>query len=60
MLFAVLMHVCLQSEADKCREERIEFSGPVMACLVQAQTVIVEWGEDHPGWLVKSWKCRPA
>ncbi|MFJ5488713.1 hypothetical protein ACIKTA_14410 [Hansschlegelia beijingensis] len=60
MLFAVLMNVCLQADGERCREERIEFTGPAMACLVQVQSVLVEWGQDHPGWLVKSWKCGPA
>lgn len=60
MLFAIVMSVCLKTGDGQCREERIEISGSAMACIVQAQPAVVEWSEDHPGWDVKSWRCRPA
>lgn len=60
MLFTIIMSVCLQSDAGQCRNETIEISGPAMACLVQAQPAVAEWGEDHPAWRVASWKCRPS
>lgn len=60
MLFAIVMSVCLKADANQCKQEEIEISGPSMACLVQAQPAVVEWGEDHPDWDIKSWKCRPG
>ncbi|HEY0292026.1 MAG TPA: hypothetical protein VGC51_06765 [Hansschlegelia sp.] len=60
MLFAIVMNVCLQADAVQRRQERIEIAGRALACLVNGQPAVVEWGQDHPGWIVKSWKCRPA
>lgn len=58
MPIAIILTVCLQSNAASCREERIEFSGSPMSCVIQAQPIVAEWGGDHPDWTVKSYTCR--
>lgn len=57
MLVAIVMTVCLQAGDGSCREERIEFDGSPMACVIDAQPIVAEWGGDHPDWRIKSWTC---
>ncbi|GLK57395.1 hypothetical protein JOD31_003653 [Methylopila capsulata] len=59
MLFAILMTICRANDPSACHEERVEFEGPAMGCIVSAQPVVVDWTDRHPEWTVKSWKCRP-
>ena len=56
-MLTILLTVCLQAEPTRCKDERIDFSGSPMACLVQGSPIIAEWGSDHPEWTIKSWKC---
>lgn len=56
-MLALVLTVCLQADPAQCREERIEFSGTPMACLIQGSPIVAEWGYDHPEWTIKSWKC---
>lgn len=57
MLIAILMTVCLHADDMICREERIEFKGSPMACVIDAQPIVAEWGTDHPEWRVARWTC---
>ncbi|PZQ14388.1 MAG: hypothetical protein DI565_13325 [Ancylobacter novellus] len=56
-MFTLVLTVCLQAEPSRCKDERIDFSGSSMACLVQGAPIIAEWGSDHPEWTVKKWTC---
>ncbi|MGA0533171.1 hypothetical protein [Hansschlegelia sp. KR7-227] len=57
MPVTIVLSVCLVANAATCRQERIEFTGSPMACVVSAQPIVAEWGADHPEWRVTSWKC---
>lgn len=59
-MLALVLTVCLQADASTCKEERIEFNGSPVACLVQGAPILAEWGDDHPEWIIKSWKCGRA
>jgi hypothetical protein len=56
-MVALVLTVCLQADAAVCRQERIEFTGTSMACVIDSQPIVAEWGADHPEWRVASWKC---
>jgi hypothetical protein len=56
-MLTIVLTVCLQAEPARCKEERIDFNGSPMACLIQGSPIIAEWGYDHPDWTIQSWKC---
>ncbi len=60
MLISIMMNVCLQSQATACRQERIDFLGSVLACVVAAQPMVAEWTDLNPDWRVTGWKCRSS
>lgn len=28
-----------------------------LQCLMQSQTLLAKWSDEHPGWQVKRWSC---
>ena len=55
--------VCLAAQPDRCQEVYLRQDGPVdiMQCLFNGQKQAIQWGEEHPGYVVKRWRCgQPA
>jgi hypothetical protein len=62
-MLELVVHICLQSDPAKCREEALTFSTESvtpMQCLMSAQPVIAQHMELRPRWVCKKWSCRPA
>ena len=57
MLITIVMTVCLYADGRNCRDERIEYQGSAMGCVIEAQPIVAEWSTDHPDWRVARWKC---
>ena len=56
----VILSVCLLSSPTTCKEERIQQSTevrPPIACLVEGQSTVAQWGSTHPQWHIDKWKC---
>jgi hypothetical protein len=59
----VILSVCLLSSPTTCKEERIQQSAeqrPPIACLVEGQSTVAQWGSAHPQWHIDKWKCVPG
>ena len=56
----VILSVCLLSSPNTCKEERVqqsvEQSTPI-ACVVQGQSTVADWGSAHPQWHINKWRC---
>lgn len=56
----ILISICLLSQPDNCREDRIslsyEASNPIV-CLRTAQSTLAAWQAAHPEWHINSWRC---
>lgn len=58
----VIMTVCLLVNHGDCREARVEQSvdeRPPIACIVEGQSTVAVWQQQHPKWEVARWKCVP-
>ena len=56
----VILSVCLLSSPTTCKEERVRQSAeqrPPVACLVEGQNTVAEWGSAHPLWHIAKWSC---
>ena len=51
---------CLDTAPDQCRDYNLTFADEItpMTCMMQAQTVLAQWGERHPDWRIGQWKCQ--
>jgi len=48
-----------------CKSERLTFIGQpgelsVYACAKYGQGHLSKWAGEHPGYLIKRWRCQPA
>lgn len=48
-----------------CKQERLTFMAQpgeltVFSCAKYGQGHLAKWAGEHPGHLIKSWRCRPA
>lgn len=58
----VILSVCLLSAPTTCKDERIQQAanpGAPLACLVEGQSIVAQWGTAHPLWHISRWKCVP-
>lgn len=56
-MIELVLTVCLMTAPEECRQERMPFEGPLLACALQGQFAAVEWLATHPKWLLSRWKC---
>ena len=58
MLQLVLI-VCLMAKPDRCEEVYLAMQAPgsMMQCMVDGQKQAAEWLEEHPGYVLKRWRC---
>ena len=51
---------CLSAEPMSCEAKAMQFSDmSAMACVMCAQQVLAQWGNEHPGWDIQRWTCQP-
>ena len=58
----VIMTICMLASPTMCREERVEQSveeRPPISCIVEGQSTVAVWSQQHPAWHVDKWKCVP-
>ena len=58
----VILTVCLIASPHMCKEERVEQSveeRPPVSCIVEGQSTVAIWQQEHPSWHIDRWKCVP-
>lgn len=58
----VILSVCLLASPTTCKTERVQQSveeRPPVACIVEGQSTVAVWQQEHPLWHVDKWKCVP-
>jgi hypothetical protein len=58
----VILTVCMITLPSVCREARVEQSveeRPPISCIVEGQSTVAIWQQEHPAWHVDKWKCVP-
>ncbi len=58
----VILSVCLLSSPGTCKVERVQQSveeRPPVSCIVEGQSTVAIWQQQHPAWHVDKWKCVP-
>ena len=58
-MIELMLLVCLMAQPDRCEEIYLREEGPVsmMQCLFNGPKQAARWAEDHPGYVVKRWRC---
>jgi hypothetical protein len=59
MLTAIIITFCLSGQPDRC-VDRTDFEpvSGIPACLLESQQDGAEFVKNHPGWFMKSYRCR--
>ena len=58
-MIELVMTVCLLASPGECRQERLPFEGPLLACATQGQVAALEWLQTPPKWQLTRWRCGP-
>jgi hypothetical protein len=58
-MLELLLLVCLAAQPDRCEEIYMRTEGPtdMMQCLFNGQKQAIKWREEHPGYVVRKWRC---
>ena len=55
--------VCMLSAPGHCKDVTLSFEAEsisTFACVTYGQMELVKWTNDHPGWRIARYTCRPA
>lgn len=58
----VILSICLLSSPTTCKEARVQQSveeRPPVSCIVEGQSTVAVWQQEHPLWEIRKWKCVP-
>jgi len=64
LITTLIITACLQDSAGKITKECKDFNVNIFderitvpRCQSEAMITFPQWVEEHPGWLIKAWKC---
>lgn len=58
-MIELLFVACLASAPTDCRERSLVFADVTPnECLMGAQPELAKWINQHPGHMIKSWRCQ--
>lgn len=63
MLYTLLITVCLAGAPADCRDYEqpvTELSANPSTAFIQAQTLVAQWMEKHPGFKLNRWRLAPG
>lgn len=63
MLYTLVMMVCLTAVPQTCEQREQIVDGLAMnpgAAFMQAQPLVAQWIETHPGYFVQRWRVLPG
>ena len=63
MIYSLMISVCMLSTPSECRsyEQPVtELSANPSIAFVQAQTLVAQWMEKHPGFKLAKWRLEPG
>jgi len=61
-MIAIIISACLVSDPAVCRDHRIPLDSGIDTrhCVLHAPPHFAKWSQEHPGWIIKRWRCVPA
>jgi hypothetical protein len=63
MLYSLVISVCMVSTPTDCRvyEQPVtELSANPSTAFIQAQTLVAQWMDKHPGFKLDTWRLEPG
>ncbi|MER8826531.1 hypothetical protein NKH73_10985 [Mesorhizobium sp. M0938] len=63
MLYTLVMMVCLTDVPQSCEQREQMVDGLAMnpgTAFMQAQPLVAQWIETHPGYFVRRWRVLPG
>jgi hypothetical protein len=61
-MLALVVFACLTATPSECRDHRVPLDAAVdpTRCMLMALPFVAKWADEHPGWEVRKFECRPA
>ena len=63
MVYSLIITICALSAPDKCQlyEQTVtELSPSPSMAFVEAQAILAQWMEQHPGFKLQRWRLKPG
>jgi len=59
-MLAIILSACMTTDPSVCKDYKISLDQSIdpSSCALYAPPYFAEWAEQHPGWTIKSWRCR--
>jgi hypothetical protein len=61
-MLALVLSACLVSDPAQCRDHKVPLDNAVdpTRCVMFAPPFVAKWADEHPGWEIKKFECRPT
>jgi hypothetical protein len=58
-LVDLILLACALTNPSACHEYHVLFqsSGSLRSCVMKAEPYLAQWAGEHPGLLIKRWRC---
>ncbi|SMF82400.1 hypothetical protein SAMN06265365_14412 [Tistlia consotensis] len=63
MIYTLVLLVCVAGSSAPCQvheEQANDLSASPSTAFVQAQTLVAQWLESHPGYEIQDWRLKPG
>lgn len=58
-MLLLILTVCLAKAPATCEQTKLQFVDVSMIqCMASAAPYLAQWSEDHPGHLIKKYRCE--
>lgn len=60
-MIELVLLACLLGQPQRCEQYFVP-TAPQMSlveCMFSGQFQVVQWHEEHPGWVIRRWTCGP-
>lgn len=61
-MIEIVLSVCLMSVPVQCRDVTLPMmvdNASPYQCMTMGQIEASKWSAEHPGWVLKGWRCAP-
>ncbi len=62
-MIELVVAACLINQPSDCRDVHLTFDAEHVSlhqCMMYGQVELAKWASEHPGYVIKRWRCAPA
>ena len=61
-MIVIVLSACMANDPQVCKDYKIPVNEGLdaMQCALYAPPHFAKWSDEHPGWMIKKWRCTSA